>query len=102
RIANRAFSLFATRYSPFAPSSNRKALVRRRVEQLFGRDEARGEPLRMVVPQERLEHLAVRSEPIGPEVVAHELAREAQLILHERQRHFGCRGILERLHALRL
>ena len=55
-----------------------------------------------MVAQERLQHLAVGGKPIGPEVVAHELARGAQLLLDERQRHLRRRRVLERGQALRL
>ncbi len=56
----------------------------------------------MVVTQEGLELLAVGREPVGPEVAPHELARGAQLLLDEGQRHLARGGVFERLEALGL
>jgi hypothetical protein len=57
-----------------------------------------------VVTQECLEHLAIGGKPVGPEVLAHEFTRRAQLLLDERQRHLARGGVLERgeTHRLRL
>src|SRR5262249_35229274 len=81
---------------------NRKAFVGRGMEQLFRRHQSRRKALRIVVTQEGLQHLAVGRKPIGPEVVAHELARGAQLVLDEGQRHLARGRVFERLEALGL
>src|SRR5262245_63586307 len=52
--------------------------------------------------QEGLQNLAVGRKPIGPEVVAHELARGAQLLLDEGKRSLARGGVFERLEALGL
>src|SRR5262249_60241137 len=74
--------------SPLArdgPRLDRKTFVRRRVEELFRRHQTRRKSLRMVVTQESLKLLAIRPEPIRPEVMPHELAGRAQLLFHEGQ-----------------
>src|SRR5499433_853473 len=55
-----------------------------------------------MVTQEGVQHLAVGRKPVGPKVVAHELARGAQLILDEGQRHLARGSVFERLEALGL
>src|SRR5258707_8472977 len=84
------------------PHSNRKALVRRRMEHLLRRDLAGGQPLRMGVAQEGLKDLAVGGEPVGPEIVSHQLARGPELLFHQRQRAFGGPRVLELVQAPRL
>ena len=56
----------------------------------------------MVMAQERLQHLAVGREAVGPEIVSHQLARGLELLVDERQRAFAGRGVLQLLEALRL
>src|SRR5262249_18003071 len=58
--------------------------------------------LGMMVVQKRLQHLAVWRETVGPEIVAHQVARGLELLVDERQRAFAGRGIFELLQALRL
>src|ERR1700732_5355324 len=83
-------------------SSNREALVRRGMKHLLRRHLSHRQSLRMMVAQERLQDLAVGGEAVGPEIVAHQLARGLELLLDERQRAFRGRGVLELLHALGL
>ena len=57
---------------------------------------------RVVVPQEGLQHLAVVRQAVGPEIVPHEFARGAKLLVEERQRALAGRGILQLLQAFGL
>ena len=72
------------------------------MEHLLRRHQPLRQPLRMVVTQERLQHLAVGVQPVGPEVVPHQLAGGADLLVQERQRALAGGGVLQLLHALRL
>ena len=55
----------------------------------------------MVMAQKRLQHLPVGGKPIGPEVLAHQLARCLELFVHERQRTLAGRRVLELFEAFR-
>src|SRR5437899_2619959 len=62
----------------------------------------RRQPFGMMMPQERLQHLAVGREAIRPEVMTHQLAGGLELLVHERQCALACRGVLELLEAFSL
>jgi hypothetical protein len=78
-------------------SSNRKRLVRRGMKHLLRRDQPGRHALRMMMPQERLQHLAIGCEAVGPEGVPHQLARGLELLVDEGQRALAGRGA-EPLH----
>src|SRR5262245_3157002 len=77
------------------PPSNRERLVRRGVEHLLRRHQARREALGMMMAQERLQHVAVGREAVRPEIVPHQLARRLELLVDERQRALAGGGVLE-------
>src|SRR5215472_12097132 len=64
--------------------SNLELLERRRMKELLRCEPPRAQALSMVVPQKRVEHVSVRLEAIAPEVLPHERAGDAQIVLSER------------------
>src|SRR3954464_145644 len=83
-----------------AHPSNRKRLMRRGMKHLLRRHQPGRQPLGMVMPQERLQHLAIGCKPVGPEVVPHQFTRSLELLVDEGQRTFAGRGVLQLLEAL--
>src|SRR5690349_15168467 len=70
-------------------SSNRKRLVRRGMKHLLRSHQPGRQSFGTVMPQERLQHLAIGCEAVGPEVVPHQLARGLELLVDEGQRAFA-------------
>src|SRR5258706_16281924 len=70
-----------------------EGLERRRVKQFFYGEHARGQALAMVGVQKCFENVPIGYNPIGPIVVAHEIASRLQLILDKRQSDLRRRGI---------
>ena len=60
------------------------------MKQFVDRDAARRQAFGVMLAQEIIEHLAVRADAVGPEIVTHQVARLFQPLLDERQRDFGC------------
>src|SRR5580693_4349474 len=70
-------------------------LVGGRMKQLVDADAALGEAFEVMLSEKIIEHLAVRLDAVGPEVVAHQVTRLLQALLDERQRHLGGRRVGE-------
>ena len=59
------------------------------MKQLIDRNLAGGKPLQVMMMQESIQHLAVCSHAIGPEIAPHQVARALQLFFDEWQRRLG-------------
>src|SRR5690349_8167126 len=60
---------------------DRERLVRRGMEHLIRCHQPLRQSLRMVMPQERLQHLAISVQTVGPEIVPHQFACGADLLV---------------------
>src|SRR5215831_17597838 len=67
----RAESTASGRHGAGIAASNAERLERLGREELLWLQQARRQPLLMVIAKERLEHVAVRLETVGPPVLAH-------------------------------
>src|SRR6185437_10595565 len=88
---NRSFCSF--RSMIIGRPSDLVAIEGRRMEQLLHAQPALGKPLRMMMMKEPVEYVMVGCRAVGPEVESHQIARGAQLLLHEGQCHLRGRGV---------
>src|SRR6185437_16054470 len=93
--SNSAMVLFA------ATGSNLELLERRRMKQLLRREPPHAQALRVMMAEERIEHVPVRLEAIAPVVVPHECTDDAQVLLGKRQGHLRGGRVRKRSDRLR-